>query len=300
MTDEKSLQKLFFRSKTLLIWCRFRSFSGLSLNITREICEYLSYDHYPLSYTGDYRGLKLYVQVFDWKKGEMIRVCQIHEAISDVSLVYIHGNRIVVTGGLRGEFYEDYDDIHYPDRTSILINLSNYTHLPYLQLPRFRHSSAYDPVRNWVYVLGGLQSLHPASALRESEGMDMQEKGKWTVLAAMKRPRYLFSTVVYQSNLYIAGGGCEVMETYDPVLDVFTLLPIEIPGELVRERWVGTVERGKWVVMCRKGVVRVGLEEKQQERFWELTLESQVVTGEVRGGTVVLVDCKGHTHSLRT
>lgn len=293
------LSTLLFRSRLLVVWSKAHGLARLSFNILREVCEYLSYDHYPLSYSGEYRGLKLYLQLYDWERGETVRLCEVHEALSDVALVYVRGNRIVVTGGLRGEFYADYDDLHYPDSTSLLVNCRSYTHLPYLQIGRLRHAACYDPTRDCVYVLGGLRSLARESALRSCESLDMQEKRQWTQLAEMQTARWQFCPVVYQSCVYVAGGGTVVMEAYDPVLDKFELLPFDLPGELVEERWVGTCHQHRWLLVCRQAVVAVSFSHRGRLQHKVLTLLDAVESASPRGPGLQVLDCRGRMFQLQ-
>jgi len=292
------LSTLLFRSRLLVLWSKSHSHSRLSTNILREVCEYLSYDHYPLSYTGEYRGFKLYLQLYDWERGQTVRLCQVHEALSDVALVYIRGNRVVVTGGLRGEFYADYDDLHYPDCACVLVNRRNYTHLPCLQIGRLRHATCYDPVRDCVYVLGGLRSLARESAIRSCESLDMQERRQWTQLAEMHIARWRFTPVVYKSGIYVAGGGTVVMETYDPVLDKFELLPFNLPDELVEERWVGTSYQQSWVLVCSKALVTVPFSHRGRPHHEVLSLPNAVESAAIQSDSLQVLDSRGRLFHL--
>lgn len=259
----------------------------------------MSYDYYPQSYSGEYRGIKLYIQLHDWERGQTVRLCQINEALSDVSLVYVRGNRVVLTGGLRGEFFADYDDLHYPDRTSILVDRRNYTHLPYLHTGRLRHSSCYDPILDCVYVLGGLRSLGRDSALRACESLYMREKLQWTQLAEMHVARWSCSLAVYKSCIYIAGGGTFVVETYDPVLDKFELLPFGLPEELMEERWSSTCHQHQWLLVCKQALISVPLNHKGRPSQQALSLPHSIESAEVRGGRLLVLDIKGRLFKLQ-
>jgi hypothetical protein len=129
------------------------------------------------------------------------------------SWCWLAENRLVYSGGRDANFAT------YPETQ--IFEWLKFAAGPAMSDSRSSHASI--AVAGTAFVFGGLQGK--STCLASAEKL---VNGEWTRLGKMTAPRRYVGCAVLGSKVYLAGKGSNYLEEFDPVTELFRILPIDL------------------------------------------------------------------------
>ena len=218
------------RDKVLLLWSnkvatRLRQ---VSINILREICEYLEGEQTKVAALC--QGT---LRVLDVMKNTVRKFTLTREFTIGAVYCFLEINTLLCAGG-------------WPEETSaFLINSATGVLTPLAPMGTARAWPGVYAGKTAAYLFGGNNP-----SICSSEKLVIRSK-EWAEVENMKYPRYSFSPCHFEGKLYLADflAGHRVMEIFDLHKETFSESPIPIPSEAAANS-VGFVLEDEIVILC--------------------------------------------------
>ena len=123
-----------------------------------------------------------------------------------------------------------------------------------------------------IYLFGGRNGLMTVQST--CERMDMRTKQWSLVRNQMNYPRVYFTPCLCTSLIYLLSANeaaCRCIETFDPQTQVFTLLPVTLPPELMYGNSISFIDRNRLYLITPKQIACSGLGTDLEFRIGPMT-----------------------------
>lgn len=142
------------------------------------------------------------------------------------------------------------------DRTTVLIvgeqvetlDLLTLQVTPLAPLLTPRNCAGVAQVGNTVFAFGGFVSGTQGDPMTVCEKCSLLPT-HWTPLPPMQYARSLFTPCLFKDSLYLVSSVVKAVESFSPLTDTFTVLPVCLPAQLQPSASVTFVARGELVVL---------------------------------------------------
>ena len=224
-------------ARILLAWARYLvpHFAVLRNDVSREVGSYLGGYQHPIAV------LQREVHFFDIKSSQwklLFKLSSDVKTFSMSSATFIAPRRLFVCGGMERSVLSS---------SAMVLNNGAVRMLADMKKPRADPGVAYHSLKRSVYVFGG---FNQSGNLQSGERCELPE-GLWTDLPPMHTARSAFNPCLHQSFVYLCGGYCCSVETYDLNTNTFTECPqFQLPEEAASSLCTATVAADSLIVIC--------------------------------------------------